>query len=79
MNKMICNLCGKELDFWDVQENFVIASPEIGYGSGHDGCSLELHLCCGCMDSLIDSCRISPVKDLDCQPKKIIYGGDLLD
>ena len=64
MGKKYCNKCGRELDVWDLQEDFTISIPEIGYGSLHDGCSLELRLCCRCMDKLIDKCKISPVTDL---------------
>ena len=35
MKKCYCNLCGKEMDFWDVQEEFSIQSYYIGYGSKH--------------------------------------------
>ena len=61
MKKCYCNLCGKEMDFWDVQEEFSIKSFNIGYGSKHDGDSLELDLCCDCMDELIDRCKINPI------------------
>lgn len=61
MKKCYCNLCGKEMDFWDVQEAFSIQSFNIGYGSKHDGEALELDLCCDCMDDLIDRCKINPI------------------
>ena len=61
MKKCYCNLCGKEMDFWDVQEEFSIQSFNIGYSSKHDGDSLELDLCCDCMDELIDRCKINPI------------------
>ena len=61
MKKCYCNLCGKEMDFWDVQEEFSIHNFNIGYGSKHDGDALELDLCCDCMDDLIDRCKISPI------------------
>ena len=63
MRKVYCNMCGKEMGFWDIQEDFKIRT-EIGYGSKHDGESLELDLCCDCMDKLIEQCKISPVHDI---------------
>jgi len=61
--KKYCNKCGKEFDVYDSQEDFSIYSLLIGYGSKYDGSSLELDLCCECMDELIDSCKISPIKE----------------
>lgn len=55
-----CNKCGKRFDCWDEQENYSIHT-RAGYGSAHDGDTIELDLCCDCMDKLIDSCKISPV------------------
>ncbi len=63
--KRCCNLCGKEMDMWDLQEDFSIRSSEIGYGSRYDMCSLDIWFCCDCMDKIIDQCVISPVKDLE--------------
>lgn len=56
----ICNKCGKKLDEWDMQGNFRFYG-QLGYGTKYDGCTLELDLCCECMDALIDNCLISPV------------------
>lgn len=64
-NKRRCNLCGKELDMWDLQEDFSIRHSEIGYGSRYDMCSLDIWFCCSCMDSIIDDCVIKPVADLE--------------
>lgn len=58
----ICNKCGKTFDMWDAQENFSIES-RIGYGSVFDGSLLSLRLCCDCMDKLIQSCKVSPIKE----------------
>lgn len=55
----VCNICGKVLDFWDLQEDYSI-HKRIGYGSKHDGDTIELRLCCDCFDNLVDSCRVSP-------------------
>lgn len=63
MSKEItCNKCGKQLDFWDRQENFSI-NTRLGYGTKYDGDDLELDLCCDCMEKLIDECVISPIKE----------------
>lgn len=64
MKKTICNLCGKNFDFWDEQGNFSIYT-RIGYGSKYDDEQLKLDLCCECMDKLIDLCVISPVSEHD--------------
>lgn len=63
MKKTTCNLCGKNFDFWDEQEDFSIYT-RIGYGSKYDDEQLKLDLCCECMDKLIDRCVISPVADI---------------
>lgn len=58
---VVCNKCGKRLDIWDTQEDFSIYRNQIGYGSKYDGDSIELDLCCDCMDELIDGCKVSPI------------------
>lgn len=55
-----CNMCGKKMDFYDIQENLSLRG-EMGYGSVHDGECYCLDLCCECMDKLIDKCKISPL------------------
>lgn len=62
--KMYCNKCGKEMDFWDKQEEFSIHT-HCGYGTKFDGSHLELDLCCDCMEELADSCKIPPVADIE--------------
>ena len=54
-----CNYCGKELDIFDEQEDFVI-HKNIGYGSTHDGDIIRLQFCCDCLDKIIDACAIDP-------------------
>lgn len=49
--KKICNLCGKEFDIWDEQEDFGF-SYDVGYGSDYDGEHLEAHFCCACFDKI---------------------------
>jgi hypothetical protein len=55
-----CNLCGKPLDEWDLQEDFTIHTT-VGYGSKYDLSKVHLQLCCDCFDKIVDSCKISPV------------------
>lgn len=55
-----CNMCGKEFDGWDAQENFSI-ERRLGYGMKYDGDELQLDLCCGCMEKVIAECKISPI------------------
>lgn len=62
--KTFCNMCGKQFDLFDEQEEFSITRT-IGYGSRYDMCSLRLDLCCKCMDKLIGQCVISPVTELE--------------
>lgn len=35
----------------------------LGYGTKNDGDILDLHLCCQCMDKLVDECDISPIEE----------------
>lgn len=57
-----CNMCGKPLDTFDTQEDFSI-HRKLGYGTKNDGSVLDLHLCCDCLDRLVDNCMISPIID----------------
>ena len=41
------------MDVWDVQEDYTIHT-RIGYGSKYDEEEIELHICCDCMDKIID-------------------------
>lgn len=60
-----CNRCGRPLDFWDLQEELIIHSDYLGYGTKHDGDSVHLQLCCNCFDELVDSCAINPITERD--------------
>lgn len=62
-NGRVCNHCGKELDFFDRQEDFSI-HKQIGYGSIHDGDIVCMRLCCDCFDKLIDECCVSPIEEV---------------
>lgn len=65
MKSIVCNMCGKELDIFDRQENFTIKRERIGYGSVHDGDGLDMRLCCSCLDKLVESCAVDPVIESD--------------
>jgi hypothetical protein len=56
----VCNQCGKELDEYDLQQNFRIRT-QIGYGSKLDGLAVDMRLCSECFDVLVESCSINPV------------------
>lgn len=58
--EMYCNLCGKRFSFWDEQEKYSIHTT-CGYGSENDGATIELDLCCDCMDALVKKCIINPI------------------
>lgn len=48
-----CDMCGKEFDEFDRQENFGFHYPDIGYGSEFDNTSIHIDLCCGCFDKMM--------------------------
>lgn len=54
MTKRVCNMCGKDFDMWDEQENFGL-HYNVGYGSKFDGEVINADLCCDCFDKLMDS------------------------
>lgn len=51
--KQKCTMCGKKFEIHDEYANLYF-EKQIGYGSIHDGETLELNLYCGCFDRLID-------------------------
>ncbi len=61
--KKLCSHCGKELDFFDQQQDFSI-HKHIGYGSIYDGDYVDLHLCCECFDKAVAECKISPIEEV---------------
>lgn len=65
METQKCNFCGKELDFWDKQNNFSFKGA-VGYGSSYDGEFIEIHLCCDCFDKALNKFspkfKVGPVK-----------------
>lgn len=70
MNIRYCNICGSKMDFWDIQEDYTIHTTA-GYGSKYDEEEIEIHICCDCMDRLIDRCAISPVASRSCHYKLV--------
>ena len=67
-----CSICGKPFDMWDMQEDFCL-NRHIGYGSKYDNNILQLNLCCGCFDKLLDhiipQCKINPImREYDASP-----------
>ena len=54
MNKLICSMCEKELDEFDLQEKFSF-KRYIGYGSKYDMNILDVKLCCDCFDKLLEA------------------------
>lgn len=63
--KTYCNICGSELDEWDLQEDFTL-HKHVGYGSKYDLSEVKLHICCRCFDNIVDQCMITPiVRDYD--------------
>lgn len=65
MTRRFCNKCGKEiLTRINSCDNFHF-SYRFGYGSRYDECTLELDLCCECLDEVVDglrkSCKYEPI------------------
>lgn len=63
--KTICNMCGKEFDEWDVQEQFGF-HHHVGFGSHFDVQIIECDLCCACFDRMmkeyiLPNCKIDPI------------------
>lgn len=57
---LYCSKCGRELDMWDRQNNFVI-HRSVHYGSKYDMTEVSVRLCNRCFDTFADSCVNSPV------------------
>ena len=60
--KKFCNRCGKELDFFDLQQDFSI-HKKIGYGSIYDGFTVDYRLCCECFDKEAARCKVLPIRE----------------
>ena len=63
LEKQICNHCGKELDVFDLQQDFTI-HRKIEYGSSYDGCIVHLQLCCDCFDKTVEACKVNPITEV---------------
>jgi len=61
----VCNRCGKELDMWDLQQDFTIHT-KVGYGSIHDMDTVHYQLCCDCFDKAVEESRVSPIIEEGC-------------
>jgi len=62
-----CNMCGKDLDVFDQQENISYHS-RMGYGSKFDLCQVDIDLCCSCFDKVMDeyiipNCLLDPISE----------------
>ena len=66
--KLICSMCGKELDEFDLQEDFSF-KRYIGYGSRYDMNIFEARLCCDCFDKILDAVlpmfKINPLSEYE--------------
>ena len=69
----ICDICGKDFDNWDLQENHH-HTYNFGFGSKHDLEYLEFDVCADCFDKIIDTILPlfpkSPLKDMECYQDK---------
>lgn len=63
-DKKVCNHCGRELDVFDLQQDFTI-HKKIQYGSSYDGCQVHYQLCCDCFDKAVEQCKVNPIKEVE--------------
>ncbi len=61
MNNAHCSLCGKELEIYDILNDYSVKRERIGYGSMYDGMALNLCICSDCLDKMILLCKINPL------------------
>lgn len=61
MIKIVCDMCGKEFNYWDTESGFSL-SRNFGYGSKYDLEGIECDLCCECFDKLLDEYLIPNCK-----------------
>lgn len=67
MEQKICNMCGRQFDEFDEQQNATI-DTYMYYGSKYDGSQLTCRFCCECFDKLIEEyiipkATIMPLRD----------------
>lgn len=58
--KKVCNICGKELGVLDQDSDYTMC-VRMGYGTNHDLEYAEIHMCCECLDHLVETCKVSPI------------------
>ncbi len=66
----VCNICGRKFDMYDANEDYNI-TWDLGYGTKYDGKYLDLHICCDCMEKLIDNCKVSPIAEQHKKPRSL--------
>lgn len=71
--KRVCNVCGRDFDETDAREDYSVHKT-MGYGTKFDGDTIDLHLCCECMEKLIEGCKVSPVEENEEKPIFLILG-----
>lgn len=59
-----CDLCCKDFDEFDTQENFGLHYSSVGYGSKFDGESIDVDMCCGCFDKMMENYIIPQIVKL---------------
>lgn len=60
MAKNVCNCCGKELGDYDQDYDYTFV-VRMGYGTSHDLEYAEIHMCCACLDKLVEGCAVNPI------------------
>lgn len=76
---MKCNLCGKDFDLWDKQENFGF-DYYVGYGSKYDLQHISAHFCCRCFDRLLDELTprmVIPMESSELRPANELIPEDI--
>lgn len=63
-----CNICGKKMDDWSAS-NGLHLDFGMGYPSEFDEDGIELDVCIPCLDNLIRSCAISPLRSERYKPR----------
>lgn len=55
VERCTCDMCGREFDDFDAQENFGIHYRNVGYGSKFDESHIHIDLCCRCFDKMMEN------------------------
>ena len=48
-----CDMCGNKFDMWDEGEDFHF-EHHFGYGTKYDLNDIDVHICCSCMEKILD-------------------------